>query len=289
MKVFKLHFFKEKSRDLEYERILSFFKDIPEASLLPINENDSEVKIIYQIPIINLKGYFVISKKSTVEEIYKLDAKYLDINFRFEMPLFTPNFSAIKAFDVVEKLVKEFHYFYYNSLLENVMPYKREVVLRTFEIAKQNFKEKYDYELTNFYYYPESKLSECLKYVYEQYELHRFYKEQEVIVPNYKIVKDEFSQIYFAVEWKENTRILFPPNIRFIYYTTNNEVKIMPYDEVMAKLERYTISVPGFIENTKVIDVKNVKKVHKLVKKMKYTNIDLKLTSISLNSVTDIS
>ncbi len=289
MEMFKLHFFKEKIRDLDYEKIFSFFQDIPETKVLPSSEDDLEVKILYNLPVVNLKAYFIISKKSAVQEIYKLSPQYLDVNFRFELSLLTPAFNANLIFDIVERLVKAFDFYYFNSLLEDVMPYKKEVVLRTFEIAKQNFKEKHQYELGNYYYFPESKFKDCLKYVYEQYELHRFYKEQEVIVPNYRIVKDENEQIYFTIEWRENTKTLFPPHIRYIYYYYGNEVKILPYDEVMAKLERFTISVPGFIENTKVIDVKNIKKIHKIVKKLKVTPVNLSFTKVALENIIDIA
>lgn len=289
MEMFKLHFFKEKTRELDYEKIFSFFQDIPEATVLPASEDDLEVKILYRLPVVNLEAYFIISKKSTVQEIYKLSPQFLDVNFRFELSILTPNFNANLIFEVVERLVKTFNFYYFNSLLEDVMPYKKEVVLRTFEIAKLDFKEKHQYELGDYYYYPESKLKDCLKYVYEQYELHRFYKEQEVIVPNYKIVKDENEQIYFTIEWRENTKILFPPHIRYIYYYYGNEFKILPYDEVMAKLERFTISVPGFIENTKVIDVKNIKKVHKIVKKLKVTPITLSFKKVQLENIIDIA
>lgn len=289
MKKFKLHFFKEKVRTLDFEKILSFFDDYPEATLLPTKADDLEVKILYHLPIINLKAYFVLSKKSNVAEIYKLSPQYLDVNFRFEISLLTPNFSAKLVFEVVEKLIKTFELFCFNYLLEDVMEYKREVILRSFEIAKQNFKDKHQYELTDYYYFPESKLNDCLKYLYEQYDLYRFYKEQEVIVPNYLIIKDENERIYFAIDWKENTKTVFPPHLSYIFYTFGNEKRILPFEEVMAKLERFTVSVPGFIENTKVIAVKKIKRVHKIVKKIKVTPINYKFKQVLLKQLIDIN
>ncbi|MDD4823874.1 MAG: hypothetical protein PHU13_01210, partial [Acholeplasmataceae bacterium] len=62
----------------------------------------------------------------------------------------------------------------------------------------------------------------------------------------------------------------------------------LPYDEVMAKIEKYTTNVPGFIENTKVIEPKQTKKVNKALKKAKFTKVNSTLIRIDLNQVIDI-
>ena len=58
MNLFVLHFFKEKSRAFDYERILSFFDDIQEASLGEVSETSSEVRMEYRHPILKTKADF---------------------------------------------------------------------------------------------------------------------------------------------------------------------------------------------------------------------------------------
>ena len=62
----------------------------------------------------------------------------------------------------------------------------------------------------------------------------------------------------------------------------------LPYDEVMAKISKFTENVPGFIENTKVISLKRISKVIKIVKKTKFTQVKDPLTRIELDKVIDI-
>ncbi|HKL61314.1 MAG TPA: hypothetical protein VJY66_02900, partial [Acholeplasma sp.] len=205
-----------------------------------------------------------------------------------EVPLLTPTYSSNIIFEITQKLCKEFNFSTYNALYEDVMSFRFEVVSRGFEIAKQNFKDKFSYQLDNYYSYPQIKLNECLKYVNEQYDLHRYYKEQNVYVPNYFVVVDEQNKVHFTMEWAENTRTLFPPHVDFIYYRSGLETSILPYDEVMAKIEKYTTNVPGFIENTKVIEPKQTKKVNKALKKAKFTKVNSTLIRIDLNQVIDI-
>lgn len=288
MDVFILHFFKEKTRQFDYERLLSFFNDVPEATIIDTDDASSELRIAYRHPILKSSADFVVSRRSTVQDIYKLDPHFLDVNFRLEVPLLTPTYSSNIIFEITQKLCKEFNFSTYNALYEDVMPFRFEVVSRGFEIAKQNFKDKFSYQLDNYYSYPQIKLNECLKYVNEQYDLHRYYKEQNVYVPNYFVVVDEQNKVHFTMEWAENTRTLFPPHVDFIYYRSGLETSILPYDEVMAKIEKYTTNVPGFIENTKVIEPKQTKKVNKALKKAKFTKVNSTLIRIDLNRVIDI-
>ena len=288
MDVFILHFFKEKTRQFDYERLLSFFNDVPEATIIDTDDASSELRITYRHPILKSSADFVVSRRSTVQDIYRLDPHFLDVNFRLEVPLLTPTYSSNIIFEITQKLCKEFNFSTYNALYEDVMPFRFEVVSRGFEIAKQNFKDKFSYQLDNYYSYPQTKLNECLKYVNEQYDLHRYYKEQNVIVPNYFVSIGENDKVHFTMEWREGTRVVFPPHIDYIYYRFGLDTKTLPYDEVMAKIEKFTENVPGFIENTKVISLKRMKKIDKIIKKTKFTQVKTTFTRIELDKVIDI-
>ena len=288
MNLFVLHFFKEKSRAFDYERILSFFDDIQEASLGEVSESSSEVRMEYRHPILKTKADFVISRKSTVTDIYKLDPQFLDVNFRLEMPLMTPFYGAKKVFNIVEKLCKEFNFAIYHDMFEDVLPFKMEVVEKVFDIVRKAYKDKYGYQLKDYHTFNDQKLNDCLKYVDEQYDLHRYYKELDIYVPNYFVVLDEDQKVHFSVEWRENTVTLFPPHIDYVYFRSGIEQKIMPYHEIMAKIDKMTTGVPGFLQNTKVVEPKHLKKVMKIIKKTKFTPINGALVHIELDQVIDI-
>lgn len=288
MNVFVLHFFKEKSRAFDYERILSFFDDVQEAQLGEVSETSSEVRMEYRHPILKTKADFVISRKSTVTDIYKLDPQFLDVNFRLEMPLMTPFYGAKKVFSIVERLCKEFNFSIYHDMFEDVLHFKMEVVEKVFDIVRKAYKDKYGYQLKNYHSFNDQRLNDCLKYVDEQYDLHRYYKELDIYVPNYFVVLDEAEKVHFAIEWRDNTLTLFPPHIDYVYFRTGLEQKVIPYHELMAKIDKMTTGVPGFLQNTKVIEPKHLKKVMKIIKKTKFTPINGALIHIELDQVIDI-
>lgn len=288
MNVFVLHFFKEKSRAFDYERILSFFDDVQEAQIGDVSETSSEVRMEYRHPVLKTKADFVISRKSTVTDIYKLDPQFLDVNFRLEIPLMTPFYGAKKVFNIVERLCKEFNFSIYHDMFEDVLHFKMEVVEKVFDIVRKAYKDKYGYQLNNYHTFNDQRLNDCLKYVDEQYDLHRYYKELDIYVPNYFVVLDETKKVHFAIEWRDNTLTLFPPHIDYVYFRVGLEQKIIPYHELMAKIDKMTTGVPGFLQNTKVIEPKHLKKVMKIIKKTKFTPINGALIHIELDQVIDI-
>lgn len=284
---FIIHFFKKEERTIDYEKIISFLEAYPEIKHVVNETTDSEFKFLYRQPILKSEAFFVFSKKSTVFDIHRLNPLYLDVNFRFEMPITAAYYNAEIVLKIVQELTKEFNFYVYNSLLSDVSEFNFKKVFEIFKHAKEQYKEKYSYQLKDVYFYPDSKFSSCLKYIKEQYDLQLYYREQNVYVPNYYIVADETDNVHFTIQWQEGKKTMFPPNIDYVYYIRENKTLLIPYIELMAKLEKYTINVPGFIENTKVIDEKKIKKVTKLLKKAKFTVVNKKFKKIEIEQIID--
>lgn len=291
MDKYVLHFFKEKTRKFDLEQMLSFFEEFPETKEDPSNNEESdEFKIVYNNPVLHTKAYFVLSKRSAVRDLHRLNPKFLDVNFRVEIPITTTAYASKFIFEIVKKLVEEFNFYIYNNLFKDINEFKYTTVVRAFELSKENFKEKYNYLLDNIYYCPEDKLNDILKYVHEQYDLQRYYHEQEIYVPNYYIVVDDDKNLYFTFQWQEGKLTVFPPHVDYIYYNIQSGSKtlLIPYHELIAKIEKLTTNVPGFIENTKVIiNKKNGKRAGRIIKKAKFTKIDKNLKRITFDQIID--
>lgn len=285
-----LHFFKERTREFDYEKMLSFFDEIPETKFdEDFDENSNEVQVLYNNPILHSKAKIVISNKSTVRDLHRLDPKYLDVNVRLEVPLVTTNFAARFIFEITKKLTEEFNFFIYNDYFEDIIDFRMQTVERSFTLTKENFKEKYSYKFQDIYYCPEKKLNDILKYVNEQYDLQRYYRDQETYVPNYYLIVDEHQNLFFAMQWQEGKLTVFPPHLNYVYYQQHggSKTRIIPYAELIAKIEKQTTNVPGFIENTKVISPKMAKRTARILKRAKFTKVEKTFKIITLNQIID--
>lgn len=291
MDKYVLHFFKEQTRKFDFEQMLSFFDEIPEAKEDENNsEHKNEFKILYDNPTLTTKAEFVFSKKSTVRDLHRLNPKFLDVNMRLEIPVTTTTFAAKYVFEIAKKLAEEFDFYVYNEFFKDIILFRMPTVIKSFELTKENFKEKYNYLLEDIYFCSQDKLNDILKYVNEQYALQRYYRDQGIYVPNYYIIVDEEGTLHFATHWQEGQLTVFPPQIDYVYYSINKATKteVIPYPELMAKIEKFTVNVPGFLENTKVItNKKHNKRIMRILKKAKFTDVEKSFKRIDFKQIID--
>lgn len=291
MDKYVLHFFKENTRQYDFEQMLSFFDEIAEAREDESNnEHSNEFKILYNNPTLSSKAEFIFTNKTAVRDLHRLNPRFLDVNMRVEIPVITTTFAANHIFEIVKKITEQFNFLVYNELFKDIIELRMPTVIRSFELTKENFKERYNYLLDDIYYCPKDKLNDILKYVSEQYDLQRYYREQEVYVPNYYIIVDEDKTLHFAIHWQEGKLTVFPPHIDYIYYNTNNATKttVIPYHEAIAKIDRFTTTVPGFIENTKAItNKKQGRRAFRALRKAKFTSVDKNFRRVNLNQIID--
>ena len=159
------------------------FDEIPEAREDANNgEYTNQFKILYNNPILASKAEFILTNKSVVRDLHRLNPRFLDVNMRVEIPVMTTSFAANFIFEIVKKLCEEFDFYVYNEHFKDVIELRMPTVIRSFEMTKEAFKEKYNYLLDDIYFCPKDKLNDILKYVNEQYSLQRYYRDQEVYV-----------------------------------------------------------------------------------------------------------
>ncbi|MDL2292151.1 hypothetical protein LJC17_00960 [Acholeplasma sp. OttesenSCG-928-E16] len=279
---FNVHFFKERNRNLDIDHLMSFFGVLEGAN---IEIQDSEILIDYQMPRLGYGARFLITKKSRVPNISRLSPKFLDLNFHLEIPLLTPDYVAHKLFEIVKEIQMTFELHIYSEMFEDVLPFKMDLLIKAFSIAKEAFINKNPSIMQQYNIVDKVVLGNILRYYDEMYSLQMYYKEQETYVPNYLFLKDSSGTIHPGFEWKEKTSTVFPPNTEFIVYITS-EGKLLLVDEVEDILGKYLLDVPGFIKNTKVTGSK-VKKIHKLVKKMKPTKVNEEFSRVNLSTLID--
>ncbi|MCD4826205.1 MAG: hypothetical protein K8Q99_00325 [Acholeplasmataceae bacterium] len=267
MAEFHIHFFKEKSRKIDLEVLISFFEDIK--GFIVEMDNDS-VRFLYTHPRLGQKARFVITPKSQVPDIYRLSPKFLDLNFHLEMDLLSPNYIANILFDLVKQICDRFNFHIYNEMFEDVLPYKAEVVQKVYHMLKQAYIDKNPVILSNYFILKNEKLNAIYRYLDEMYELQKYYQEMETYVPSYHFLKTESKKLVLGIEFKEHTLSVFPPEIDYVFYRSKDDIKVYQASQVLETIDAYVQDVPGFIKGTKVIPKKNLKKVHKLMKKTKF-------------------
>lgn len=273
--LFNIHFFKEKSRKIDLDNLVYFFENIEGMTM---ETNNSEVRFDYLHPMLNYQASFVITPKSHVPDIHRLNPRFLDLNFRLEMPILTPDYAAKKFFEIVRRVCDQFEFHIYNEMFENVLPYKAEVVHKVFDMLKEAYVQKNPVLLRDYHILPKEKLNSILRYLDDLYELQKYYKELDTYVPRYLFLKDEEKRLFIGIEWKELTLTVFPPYLDYVFYRVGEQIRIVAYEDVLEAIEKHLLDVPGFIKGTKVISKKLNKRIYRIMKKTKFTNVEKTFT-----------
>lgn len=273
-----IHFFKENNRNIDINQLLLFFETYKEISL---EEKEDECYFHYQDNILNNSFDFIISKKSTVIDLHKLNPKYLDVKFRFEVDPFIPTFKMKSIFDIVLKLTKLFDIYIFNYLLKDVTSCSRETLFATYQLFNKAYYRKNKDFLKDFISIEGEKLNTILKYQYEINQLEEIFKEEEIVIPEGKFVMDIMTEdIYYAIDVESNVNTVFPPFLDYIYYKIADNEYLFNYHVIKEDLKKYFIYIPGAIKETYYINPKKVKKIGKYFQKNLKKSLNIKLEVI---------
>lgn len=284
MAQFNIYFFKEKSRQIDLDELINYFESIEG---ITIDMDEQSVRFNYLHPRLHYPAQFLITPKSTVPDIYRLNPKFLDLNFHLSMPILTPDFVTRHLFEMVKRITERFNFHVYNEMLEDVLPFKMDVLLKVFSMVKEAYIDKNPVLLGDYHVLNTDKLSAILRYLDDLVELQSYYKDLETYVPRYHFLSNENKELAIGIEWKEQTLTVFPPHLNYLFYRQGDTLKVVPCKEAMPLLDKHLQDVPGFIKGTKVVPKKTAKKVFRIMKKTKFSQVGHTFQKASVRHLID--
>ncbi len=284
MAQFNIHFFKEKSRKIDLEQLIAFFENIEG---FDVEMDEQSVRFIYTHPRLSYRALFMITPKSEVPDIYRLNPRFLDLNFHLEMSILTPNYVAEQIFDLARKVSERFNFAIYNEMFEDVLSFKMDTVMKVFTMLKDAYMEKNPIILNDYYYLQTDKLRHIYRYLDDYQELQKYYQELNTYVPRYHFLSTDNKKLAVGIEWKELSMTVFPIDVDFIFYRIDQTIKVYDATTVYQLIDKYLIDVPGFIKGTKVVPKKTNKKIHRIIKKAKIKELNDQFKRAELKYIID--
>lgn len=282
---YELFFFKEGNRYLNIEELFNFFNYCP---FISVEANGDEVEAKYYNPSIELEASFHLTKVSKVPDIHRLDPKFLDLDIYLSLDPMMPIYKVGVMLDLVSDLCQKFDFFVYNVLFENVTSYRKDLILKSYELLRDAYKNKFPMEYTSLNYIPKDKANDIFEYLFERKDLETYCHAENLYFPIPYFIKGSSSgQIYSAVELLDDKFFVFPPKTDLIFYKNGDKINIIYYDELSEVIDRYCHDLPGFIHNTKVLDKTGMKRIRKIINKTKFTEINDSFTNVELESIID--
>ncbi|MDR2828171.1 MAG: hypothetical protein LBV51_01980, partial [Acholeplasmatales bacterium] len=113
-------------------------------------------------------------------------------------------------------------------------------------------------------------LTYVLYYEGKKEELEIHYKDEDINVLDYLILRDSNNKAYLSCEYIFDLVAIFPPNLDYIYIKPKGVKILVKYEEFKKELSRFLTNVAGCPDTYKMIEPLKLNKVWKVLKKVKW-------------------
>ena len=282
MATINIHFFRKSSLEkVDYQKILEFFDNLKD---FEIYYNDDIVEIVHKDNEFNFSYRYLITKKSHVRNISKLDPKFSNINFLLEMPLMISTFLAKEILSTIQKLCKLFELGIYHDSFDDVKAFNVVEFLAFFEKQRTLYIQENGYQdkIT----FDEEKLNVICTFQRKVDHLVDYYHGEVNVNLCYPIVDKNTNESGICYDWKFGTPIIFAPYVTFVnIIDEENQKMLVRHDELLAILDKYLTEIANFLPDMYILKAKQAKKCKNLMKKIKKIVIDKDYKTLRLCDV----
>ena len=282
---FRFYFLKEGTRVYEKSELITYFQANPNVTM----EKRLDDRIFtYHHPILNFEARFIMTSKSCIPHLERLNPKYYDVNFLVEFSILLPTYAVEMVLGIVEEITKLFRFYVYNQAYEDVFPFRRTMMIKAFEAWKRAYKDSHEDEIAKYNRLDPQTLSQVYNYLQRKAKLELLLDKDKVVISNYFFLHAERSRTAFvAISWDGYSPFILPPAVDILYLDDGKFTKYIPMSEVLARAEKLFKPIDGY-GVIQIMDAKNVKKFHKILTKDKFAPLTVELKSLSLEKILDI-
>lgn len=281
---YELFFFKTDNRELDIEDLFEYFEQKDYFKIV-IEEDCAYIK--YHNPFIQLDYSFIITKVSKVPDIYRLNPKYLDLDFYFSIDAIMPIFKIRLVCNIIEDLCSNFNLFIYNFLFNDVSVFSSNLIVKSYIRNRDIYKLKFPVEYSCLTYVNSTKLDGYFRYLLEADEIRAYFNNQYSFLPT-NFVKNLISNKTYLVASMDLTKaVIIPPNTDLLYLKYDDCNHVYQFADIQNLIDKFLTDLPGFVSGTKVLEAKHLKKVKKIIVKSKLREVKEELSLIEMENLID--
>ncbi len=281
-----LHFFRDNSLDkLDFARVFDFFDQL---GYFEIFYTEDDVQIIAKDEDFRFSYRYLITKKSLVKDIYKLNPKYSNVNFMIELPIMIPSYLAKEIFAIISKLCRSFDLAIYHDSFKDVQEFNIVDLDNLFNSMRQKYIEDYGYG--NKRPYDSKKLSEICKYQRSIEQLATFYEGRKITVPKVQAIEDSITKDFgISCMFRAGEATIFPPHLDYIYvHDELNNVILVPRANFFSVMGKYLIEIEAVLPDMYILREKQARSSRKVASKLRKFAIDhINYTNLRLCDLID--
>ncbi len=282
---FRFYFLKEGTRIYEKSDLITYFQ--ANSNITEEKRHDDRIYTFHH-PILNFEARFIMTSKSCVPHLERLNPKYFDVNFFVEFSILLPTYSVEIILDIIEELVKQFKFYVYNQAYEDVSPFRRAMMIKAFEAWKRAYKDNHEDEIAMYNRLDPQTISQVYGYLLRRAKLEILLDKNKVVISNYFFLHAQRSRTAFvAISWDGYSPFILPPAVDILFLDDGKVSKYIPMAEVLQKAEKLFHPIDGY-GIIQMMDIKNTKKLHKILTKDRFAPLTAELKKLSMDKILDI-
>lgn len=280
---FRFYFLKEGTRIYDRSELINFLSSNPYISM----EKRLDDRIFtYHHPILDFDCRFIMSSRSNIPHIERLNPKYFDINLLVEFDVLLPTYCVELILDIVEDICKSYKFYVYNQAYQDVTAFKRVMMVKAFEVWKRAYKDNHEDEISTYNYIDPQALAQIYGYLIRKPMLKAMVNKTSV--PEYQFLTSYRSRIaYVSISWDGSSSFVYPPAVDILYYDDGKQKIFIPISELMTKADKLFKPIDGY-GFIRILDGKNVSKLKKIISKTKFSPLNTELKVIDIDNILDV-
>lgn len=207
-----IYFFRSAQKGrIEFEELVKYFIETPN---FEISYTDTELNICYNDTELGFKYQYKKTKVSQLEDIWKLDPGYLNLNLILCLPILIPSFAAKEILTFAQKLAKLFDFQVYHESYDDVKQFNIADLYSVFSNAQRKYLN--ENEVKDKVFYDANKLSTICKYQRSLYSYEETFQHEVEVHPCKPIIDRANSEFGICSQWNFGIATLFVPHFDFV-------------------------------------------------------------------------
>lgn len=285
---FAYYFLKEGTSNYIKTELITLLTSNP--NIIPPDPNSDELDRVYTYkhPILGFEAYFVMSDRNVITHLDRISPNYFDVHFYVHFDTLLSDYAVELILDIIDDITRRFRFLTYNEALNEVIPFKRPLMLKIFTTWKRTYAARNPEVVAKYSYLDSSSYALVLNYMQKQMRLELTLEDRKIVVSDYYFYKTEKSRTaYVAVKWDGISSFIIPPATDILVLEDSKNKRFISLSEIMVKAKKLFTVIDGY-GNISVLDSSNVKKLYKILTKEKFSPLSVKLEELTLNDILDI-
>lgn len=281
-----IHFFRDSNLEkLDFTKVLDFFENLPN---FKIYYTDDEVQIDFRDDDFKFSYRYLITKKSRVSQIYKLDPGFLNINFLLELPVLVPSFLVKEILTITQKVCKLFDLHIYNDAFSDVQPFNLADVVVLFEESRRQMIEEFG--MQDKLPYEKEKLDVVCRYQRSIESLREYYHNDVEVHLVEPVIDTESKEYGIGYTWNVGLPTVFPPHLDYIYIKEEQNIPfLLRRNDFYSIMNKYLIEIVNFLPDMYILKAKQAKVSKKALSRLRKVAInDQNFKAVRLANLLDI-